>query len=149
VLSRLTDVLFVQVLRAWLDEQPDRPSWLRALNDPRITRVLAAVHEDPASDWTVEKLAARAGMSKSSFSSRFTEVVGEPPHAYVARVRMQRAARLLRESRRTLAEIATAVGYDSESSFSRVFKKQFGSSPGAYRRTLRSVEDMALTSGRG
>jgi AraC-like DNA-binding protein len=138
ILSRLTDVLFVQVLRAWLEKQPDQPSWLRALNDPRLARVLAAIHEDPAQDWSVEKLAEKAGMSRSPFSGRFTEVVGEPPHAYVARVRMHRASRLLRESDRTLADVSAAVGYDSESSFSRVFRKRIGTSPGAFRRAVRS-----------
>ena len=138
IVSRLTDVLFVQVLRAWLEEQSDQPSWLRALKDPRLARVLAAVHEHPAQDWSVEKLAEQAGMSRSPFASRFTEVVGEPPHAYVARVRMHRASRLLRESDRTLADIAAAVGYDSESSFSRLFRKRFGASPGTFRRTARS-----------
>jgi AraC-like DNA-binding protein len=139
ILSRLTDILFVQVVRAWLEEQPpEQPSWLRALNDPRLARVLAAVHEDPAQDWSVEKLAEQAGMSRSAFAERFSEVVGEPPHAYVAEVRMHRASRLLRESDRTLADVAATVGYDSESSFSRVFRKRFGSSPGAFRRTARS-----------
>jgi AraC-like DNA-binding protein len=137
ILSRLTDILFVQVLRTWLEEQADQPSWLRALNDPRLAPVLAALHEDPAQDWSVDKLAERAGMSRSPFSSRFTEVVGEPPHAYVARVRMHRASRLLRESDRTLADVAARVGYDSESSFSRVFRKRFGASPGAFRRAAR------------
>ena len=138
ILSRLTDVLFVHVLRAWLEGQPDQPSWLRALNDPRLARVLAAVHENPAKDWSVERLAERAGMSRSPFAGRFTEMVGEPPHAYVARVRMHRASRLLRESDRTLADIAGAVGYDSASSFSRVFRKHFGASPGAFRRARSS-----------
>lgn len=100
--------------------------------------MLAAVHEGPAEDWSVETLAQLAGMSRSAFSERFNEVVGEPPHAYVAEVRMQRASWLLRESDRTLADVASAVGYDSESSFTRVFRKRFGSSPGAFRRAARS-----------
>jgi AraC-like DNA-binding protein len=142
ILSRLTDVLFVQVVRTWLATQPDQPSWLRALNDPRLARALAAVHEDPARDWTVGNLASQAGMSRSPFASRFTDVVGEPPHAYLARVRMQRAALLLREGVRTLEEIAAVVGYDSVSSFSRVFKQRFGTSPGAFRRAARAGRAM-------
>jgi AraC-like DNA-binding protein len=138
ILSRLTDILFVQVLRAWLEQQSDQPSWLRALNDPRLARVLAAIHQDPAQDWSVENLAERAGMSRSPFARRFAEMVGEAPHAYVARVRMHRAARLPRESDRTLADIAATVGYDSESSFSRVFRKRFGAAPGAFRRAARA-----------
>jgi AraC-like DNA-binding protein len=138
ILSRLTDVLFVQVLRAWLAEQPDQPSWLHALNEPRLARVLAAVHEDPSQDWSVEKLAQVAGMSRSPFSERFTDVVGESPHAYVARVRMHRAARLLRESDRTVSDIAAAAGYGSVSSFSRVFRKRLGAAPASFRRAARS-----------
>jgi AraC-like DNA-binding protein len=144
ILSRLTDVLFVQVVRAWLSTQPDEPSWLRALNDPRLARALAALHEDPGRDWSVGNLAAHAAMSRSPFSSRFTSVVGEPPYAYVARVRMERAARMLREGRKTLAEVAAAVGYESESSFSRVFKRHFRASPGIFRQKARSsVEEPA------
>jgi transcriptional regulator GlxA family with amidase domain len=138
ILSRLTDVLFVQVVRAWLSTQPDEPSWLRALNDPRLARALAALHENPGRDWSVGNLAAHAALSRSPFSSRFTSVVGEPPYAYVARVRMERAARMLREGRKTLAEVAAAVGYESESSFSRVFKKHFRASPGVFRQKARS-----------
>jgi transcriptional regulator GlxA family with amidase domain len=131
-------VLFVQVVRAWLSTQPDEPSWLRALNDPRLARALAALHENPGRDWSVGNLAAHAALSRSPFSSRFTSVVGESPYAYVARVRMERAARMLREGRKTLAEVAAAVGYESESSFSRVFKKHFRASPGVFRQKARS-----------
>jgi len=138
ILSRLTDVLFVQVVRAWLSTQPDEPSWLRALNDPRLARALAALHEDPGRDWSVRRLAAHAAMSRSPFSSRFTQIVGEPPYAYVARVRMERAGRMLREGRKTIAEVAAAVGYESESSFSRVFKRHFLVSPGAFRQHARA-----------
>ena len=137
VLSRLTDILFVQVLRAWLAEQPDHPSWLSGLNDPRIGPALALIHERPGEAWTVDRLAAKVGLSRSRFTVRFTKVVGEPPQAYLTRVRMQRAARLIREREGNLGQIAFAVGYESESSFNKAFKRRYRKTPGQFRRENR------------
>ena len=134
ILSRLTDILFVQVLRAWLAEHPDHPSWLSGLNDPRVGPALALIHERPGEAWTVEALAAKVGLSRSPFTVRFTKVVGEPPQAYLTRVRMQRAARLIREHEGSLAQIALAVGYESESSFSKAFKRRYRKTPGQFRK---------------
>jgi len=134
VLSRLTDVLFVQILRAWLAEQRVPPSWLKALSDARIGPALALMHENPGHSWTVGRLAASIGMSRSPFTARFTRLVGTPPQAYLTQLRMQRAARLLREHARGLGEIARAVGYESEAAFNRAFKRHHGSTPGRYRR---------------
>jgi AraC-like DNA-binding protein len=147
VVTRLTDILFVQVLRAWLAEQPDAPSWLRGLGDPRIGPALALIHERPGEPWTVEKLATQAGLSRSPFTVRFTRVVGEPPQAYITRVRMQRAARLLREQEQSLAHVAQSVGYESESSFSKAFKRQFHKTPGQFRteRRIAQTADEAVT----
>jgi hypothetical protein len=83
IVSRLTDILFVQVLRAWLADQPDRPNWLSGLNDSRIGPALALIHERPEEAWTVEMLAAKVGLSRSPFTVRFTRVVGESPQAYI------------------------------------------------------------------
>jgi len=138
VISRLTDILFVQVLRAWLAEQPDHPSWLSGLNDPRVGPALTLIHEQPGESWTVETLAARVGLSRSAFTVRFTKVVGEPPQGYITRVRMQRAARLLRERDRSLGQVALAVGYESESSFSKAFKRQYRKTPGQFRKEERN-----------
>lgn len=137
ILSRLTDILFVQVLRAWLAEQPDQPSWLSGLNDPRVGPALALIHERPGEAWTVETLAAKVGLSRSPFTVRFTKVVGESPQAYLTRVRMQRAARLIREQDDSLGRIAHAVGYESESSFNKAFKRQYRQTPGQFRREER------------
>jgi AraC-like DNA-binding protein len=134
IVSRLTDILFVQVLRAWLADQPDRPNWLSALNDSRIGPALALIHERPEEAWTVEMLAAKVGLSRSPFTVRFTRLVGESPQAYITRVRMQRAARLLREHDASLGQIALKVGYESESSFSKAFKRQYQKTPGQFRR---------------
>jgi AraC-like DNA-binding protein len=134
VISRLMDVLFIQVLRTWLSEQPSRPSWLAALNDSRIGPMLASIHERPEHTWTVEQLAAKVGLSRSRFSVLFSRVVGESPQSYLTRLRMQRASSLLREHQGSIADVALATGYESESSFSKAFRRQYGKTPGRYRR---------------
>ncbi len=142
VISRLADILFIQIVRghlAQLNEANNVPGWLGALSEPQIGAALSLVHQRPEQSWTVASLAQRVGMSRSAFASRFTRLVGEPPLHYVTRWRMQKAAGLLREGRATLAEIAEQVGYESETAFSKAFKRAVGSSPGAYRRTARSV----------
>jgi AraC-like DNA-binding protein len=139
IVSRLADILFIQVVRAHITSAPDQVSgWLGALRDPQIGSALGCMHEDPAHPWTVESLAQRVAMSRSTFAARFTEIVGEPPLHYLTRWRMQRARSLLREGREPLSEIAARVGYDSEAAFSKAFKRAVGEAPGAYRRTSRA-----------
>lgn len=143
VISRLADILFIQIVRGHLaalgDASGDGPGWLGALAEPQIGAALSLVHQRPEQSWTVASLAQRVGMSRSAFASRFTRLVGEPPLHYVTRWRMQKAAGLLREGRSTLAEIAEQVGYESETAFSKAFKRAVGSSPGAYRRAARGL----------
>jgi AraC-like DNA-binding protein len=143
VISRLADILFIQIVRGHLaalgEATGDGPGWLGALAEPQIGAALSLVHQRPEQSWTVASLAQRVGMSRSAFASRFTRLVGEPPLHYVTRWRMQKAAGLLREGRSTLAEIAEQVGYESETAFSKAFKRAVGSSPGAYRRASRNV----------
>lgn len=133
VISRLTDLLFMQVLRAWMREHAPRQGWLAALSHPQIGPVLAAVHERPDRAWTVEALAALAHLSRSAFSARFAKVVGEPAKTYLMRLRMQDAARRVRERRASLAEIAAATGYESEAAFNKAFKRWQGQTPGRFR----------------
>ncbi len=135
IARRLCDVLFVQILRAWMDELPDGASWLGALRDPRIAAALGLVHRDPGRPWTVEALAGEVGMSRSSFSELFAGLVGEPPMRYISRWRLQVAAQLLRQSDLSLAAVAERVGYRSHPGFARVFGREFGVAPGAYRRS--------------
>ncbi len=143
VISRLADILFIQIVRGHLakmgEASADGPGWLGALAEPQIGAALSLVHQSPEQSWTVASLAQRVGMSRSAFASRFTRLVGEPPLHYVTRWRMQKAAGLLREGRSTLAEIAEQVGYESETAFSKAFKRAVGSSPGAYRRAARNL----------
>jgi AraC-like DNA-binding protein len=135
IVSRLTDVLFVQVLRAWIESLPDgRGGWMGALRDRQIGAALAQVHRSPERDWTNASLAEAVGMSRSRFAARFTALVGEPPLAYLSRWRLETAAGLLKDGTLGLAEIAARVGYESEAAFSKAFRRRFGAPPGAYRR---------------
>lgn len=136
LITRLADVLLVNGLRAWIAaaEEAPRGSWLGGLRDPRIARALARVHARPAEAWTLEQLAAEAGMSRSAFCARFTEIVGEPPTRHLTRWRMELAARYLHAEDLSVAEVAERVGYGSEFAFSKAFKRHTGHPPGAYRR---------------
>jgi AraC-like DNA-binding protein len=139
VATRLTEVLFVLAIRAWIERADTAtgtgPSWLTALRDPRIGTALSLMHEEPHRDWTVESLARTVTMSRPAFARQFKEVVGHTPLAYLARVRIDRAARLLRDTDNPVGDIAQAVGYRSEFAFSRAFSREQGIAPGRYRRT--------------
>lgn len=134
VVSRLADILLVQALRTYIAGTDCKEHGLRALVDPQIGKALALIHERPTDSWTVEGLAAAVALSRSGFAARFSSLVGEPPLEYVARWRMTKAAQFLRESELSLAEVAAQVGYQSEASFNRAFKRWGGVAPGAYRR---------------
>lgn len=135
VVHRLTDILFVQVLRAWLNQATGiEGTWLGALRDSRIGKALSAMHANPAAPWTIHALAAGVGMSRSPFAARFGRLVGESPMVYLTRLRMQRAAHLLRSQAVSLLEAAAATGYQSEAAFSKAFRREFGVPPGQYRK---------------
>lgn len=136
MIVRLVDVLFVQLIRAWFQAQPDANiGWLGALRDGSIRHALKLIHEFPADPWTVESLAGAVGMSRSSFSARFQSLAGTPPLKYLTQHRMHLAAHALkRDGGLSLAEVAREVGYESEASFGRAFKRQFGVTPGSFRR---------------
>lgn len=136
VATRLADILVVQAIRAWLTSSHDDAAsgWLRALHDGRIGRVLEAIHENPGDEWNLERLAQLATMSRSSFSSRFTELVGEAPIAYLTRWRMNVAHSRLLEEDVTVARLATELGYQSEAAFNHAFARTIGRSPGSLRR---------------
>jgi AraC-like DNA-binding protein len=133
VAPSLVDALLVYLLRAWLQESSGTTSWPAALADPPTARVLAAVHSEPGRAWTVEQLAAVAGMSRAAFARRFAAVVGEPPLTYLTRWRMTTAAQLLRGTDKTLAQIASAVGYGSAFAFAKAFRREHATTPGGYR----------------
>ncbi|GEN12797.1 transcriptional regulator, AraC family [Myxococcus fulvus] len=136
VITRLADVLVVQALREWMAQDTQAKSgWLGALQDPDVGRALALIHREPTRPWTVASLASSVAMSRSAFSARFTQRVGEPPMHYLARWRMYVAHSALKDERPGLGELATRMGYQSEAAFSRAFKRFMGVSPGAVRKT--------------
>lgn len=134
VLARLSELMFVDTIRSYLETLPAAETgWLAGLRDPIVGQSLALMHGDPPSEWTVERLAREVGVSRSVFAERFTGMVGQPPMQYLALWRMQLASRLLQDGG-NIVDVASAVGYESEAAFSRTFKKLVGQSPGAWRR---------------
>lgn len=138
VLGRLSELMFIDVVRRYLESLPaDRTDWLAGLRDPLVGRALSALHRDPARAWTIESLARHVGLSRSALAERFSQFVGQPPMQYLTCWRIQLAASQLRSGVDSVAVIANRVGYDSEAAFSRAFKKVVGTPPGKWRvRTL-------------
>jgi len=140
VITRLSELLFIQAVRAYIRTIGDRNvGWLGALKDPQIGQALALIQHQPGEAWTVGSLACRVSLSRSAFSAKFRQLVGEPPMQYITRVRLTKAAASLRTHPATLVEVATSVGYESEVAFSKAFKRYFGIAPGAYRLGRRTV----------
>jgi AraC-like DNA-binding protein len=144
--SRLSDVLFVQLLRAHLQSTANQSGWLRGLADPQIGRAVALIHREPCREWSVAGLAAAAGMSRSRFSARFMEVVGETPIGHLTGYRMYLASGELTRGRRTLIEIAETVGYTSEKAFARAFHRWSGMAPRRYARSAHARDELATQS---
>jgi transcriptional regulator GlxA family with amidase domain len=135
VLAKLSEVLFVESVRRYLSGlAPEETGWLAGLRDPAIGRALGLLHAQVTQDWTAEALAREVNMSRSAFADRFSAIVGLPPMRYLTGWRMQLARHSLRETRRTVAQIAYEVGYESEAAFSRAFRREFGAPPAAWRR---------------
>jgi AraC-like DNA-binding protein len=136
VLTRLAEVMFIEVLRRYVEElPPGQTGWLAGLQDEVVGRVLMLLHSRPAHHWTLPDLAREASSSRSALAERFSAVIGQPPMQYLAQWRMQIAANLLAQSGAKIAAIGSQVGYDSEAAFSRAFKKATGLAPGAWRDT--------------
>lgn len=134
MITRLADILVIHAIRFWITHAPlEQRGWLGALHDPQVGPIISKIHRYPGRPWTLESLAAEAFMSRSAFSARFTELVGEPAMRYVTRWRMNDARSRLQRGQ-TIAEIAISLGYESEAAFSRAFKRHLGVSPGAARR---------------
>ncbi len=140
VITRLSEILFIQAVRAYIRTIGDgNVGWLGALKDPQIGQALALIQHQPDEQWTVGSLACRVNLSRSAFSAKFRQLVGEPPMQYITRVRLTKAAASLRTHPATLVEVATSVGYESEVAFSKAFKRYFGVAPGAYRQGRRTL----------
>jgi len=138
VLTRLAELMFIEVLRRYLEDlPPGETGWLAGLRDEVVGRVLRLFHSRPAHPWTLDELAREAASSRSSVAKQFALLVGQPPMQYLTQWRMQVAANLLTQSSAKLAAVGAEVGYDSEAAFSRAFKKATGLAPGAWREARR------------
>ena len=141
VLTRLAEVMFIEVLRRYLDDlPPEQTGWLAGLRDEVVGRVLKLLHDRPSHPWTLAELAREAASSRSNLAKRFALLVGQPPMQYLTQWRMQVAANLLAQSGTKVAAIGAEVGYDSEAAFSRAFKKATGLAPGAWREARRTAQ---------
>jgi transcriptional regulator GlxA family with amidase domain len=140
IIDRLSEIIFIQVIRAFADASREQIPFLAALSDPQISQALSQIHAQPASYLTVEKLGQMVGMSRSAFSNHFSRLVGMTPHQYLTLVRLQRAANFLVTTDDPLMTIAEAVGYQSEAAFSTAFKRHFGIRPGEYRQKHHGTE---------
>ncbi|MDX0403469.1 helix-turn-helix domain-containing protein [Sinorhizobium medicae] len=134
VLARLADVLAALIIRSWVEHGCGNTSgWVAAVRHPGLGRVIAAMHLDPEKAWTVDSLARLMGASRSGFAQQFASVVGETPARYLAQVRMHQARQWLTRDRMRISVVARRLGYDSEASFSRAFKRVIGQPPSHYR----------------
>jgi transcriptional regulator GlxA family with amidase domain len=138
VLERMSETLFVEVPRRYVDSlPPEQTGWLAGMRDPAVGRALSLIHEKPAEAWTLERLSEGAGLSRSSLHERFGQFIGQPPMQYLTQWRMQVASGMLRDTNAKVLEVALDVGYESEAAFSRAFKRVAGLSPGAWRKDKR------------
>lgn len=135
LLSKMAEAIFVEALRRYMELLPaEARGWLAGARDPVVGATLALLHRQPCHPWTVAELAGKVGTSRSLLAKRFAQFLGEPPFAYLARWRLQLAARLLQTTPKAVVHVALNVGYDSEAAFNRAFKREFGLPPAQYRR---------------
>jgi AraC-like DNA-binding protein len=134
MLPRLTEVLFVEVLRRYMQQlPPEYIGWLAAVRDPVVGCALRLMHMSPNHPWKVEELARAAAVSRSALAQRFTTLIGEPPMQYLQGWRMQLAKHLLSQTNLSLAEIARRTGYESQAAFNRAFRRSVGQPPATWR----------------
>ncbi|HEU5235556.1 MAG TPA: AraC family transcriptional regulator [Pyrinomonadaceae bacterium] len=136
--AKLSEVLFVETLRRYISSLPaDQVGWLAGARDPLVGQALALLHKDPARPWTISELARGVGLSRTRLSERFRRFLGESPMAYLVRWRLKLAADILQSSDDSIWQVASAVGYGSEASFNRAFKREYASPPAQFRRRHR------------
>ena len=134
IARKLSEIIFAQVLRSYLDSRDRLPSCLAGFTDRRLAKSLQAIHEAPGKAWSLEDLARVAGLSRTAFATTFSRLMQTTPLGYLTQWRMQIARRQLLESKAPIIDIAEQVGYRSEAAFGRVFKKHFEVPPASYRR---------------
>ncbi|MYN14237.1 helix-turn-helix domain-containing protein [Pusillimonas sp. TS35] len=148
ILTHLAEVVSASIVRGWVESGcGDAGGWIGALRDPRLARVIAAVHRDPGRDWTVENMAAQMGSSRSVFAERFQAVTGITPLRYVTELRMRMAMQWMVRDRLSIELVAERLGYGSQAAFSRAFKRVTGQSPGAVR-AGREIEKAVTKTGK-
>ena len=135
VLAKLSELLFVETLRRYINSlPPDQIGWLAGARDPIIGQALALLHKEPADPWTVSNLARRIGLSRTRFAERFSHFLGDSPMAYLAQWRLKLGAEILQSTEDSVTQVAAAVGYGSEAAFNRAFKREFDCPPAQFRR---------------
>jgi AraC-like DNA-binding protein len=137
LLAKMAEAIFIETLRRYMEGLPaEQTGWLAGARDPVVGAVLALLHREPCHPWTVAELASEAGASRTVLLERFHRFLDEPPLTYLARWRLQLAARKLQTTQETVLNVANDVGYESEAAFNRAFKREFGLPPARYRKTL-------------
>ncbi len=135
MLKCLSEMMFVNIIRAYLEQASPDDGFLSALNDTRISKALKLMQDSPQNDWTLESLASEIGMSRSVFFNQFKKLVHETPLSYLTNWRIRQAQKLLMTDNSNISEIAANVGYQSEAAFNRIFKSKTGQTPAVYRRS--------------
>lgn len=134
IVERLLEVLCAQAVRAYLAGAPRHAAgWIRAIQDPVVGRAMTAIHAQPGIGWSVQRLAQEVAMSPSRFAARFADALGDSPMAYLTKLRMNVACRMLATSQVNIEQIASDVGYESAAAFNRAFRGYLGLPPGAWR----------------
>jgi AraC-like DNA-binding protein len=145
ILERMSEMLFVEVLRRYADTLgPEQTGWLAGMHDAAVGRALALIHERPSEPWTVERLGEESALSRSVLHERFVHFMGQPPMQYLAQWRMQLASGWLRDTDAKVNDIAALVGYENEAAFARAFRRAVGDSPASWRRAHRPLPDAGV-----
>jgi AraC-like DNA-binding protein len=138
VISKLSEVLFIETLRRYISALPDEVTgWLAGARDPFVGKILALIHSQPEKDWSVPELARSVGLSRTRLAERFNHFMDDSPMSYLTKWRLKLGADLLESTGRSISDISAAVGYGSEATFNRAFKRGYALPPAQYRRMRR------------
>ena len=143
IIDRLSDILFIEAIRTYMQLNDNDQGYIAALKDPRLSKALTSFHKQSAKSWTVQTLSEEAGMSRSAFADKFKQMLDMSPMEYVMGWRMQQAYDALASGNKSVMQIAEDCGYQSEAAFRKAFKKQFGVGPGIVRRQAKEQPDPA------
>ena len=138
ILGRLAEILFILIIRSYLERADIEEGFLMALKDERISNSLKVMHQQPEKEWTLHQLAASAGMSRSLYAREFKRLAGETPLSYLTNWRILKAKEFLLDGKKNIIQVAGDVGYQSEAAFNRIFKSKVGETPASYRRRILS-----------